>query len=90
MFNDKAKFKFEIGDTVKHVAQGSCDEKTTIRFSSSEVRYFICERMMQECPGGIQKHYTTRPVLKGGVGKDCRHIQFLEIELVKSEPFKEE
>ena len=78
-------FKFEIGDVVKHVAQSTKNESLL----RSECRYFIVERELQECSGGIQRHYCARAILIGGVGAQETQIRrYNEIELVKSEKFK--
>jgi hypothetical protein len=88
-------YKFEVGDTVTHAAAASWraedqakkedgDQEKGLRLwgdsYSPEQRWFIVERHLQECPGGVQKHYTCRGVSRGGsVTKD--YFRFNEIEL---------
>lgn len=82
------KFKYEIGQTVFHTAAATWeaeevkdDEKRLwARGFYSEQRWFIIERMAQECPGGVQKHYVCRGVSRNGsVTKEF--FKFNEIEL---------
>lgn len=83
-------YKFNLGDTVTHVsaAQWEVDEQKKQDEEhhfwrpdrASEQRWFIVERQSQECPGGIQRHYTCRGVSRsGGVTKEF--FRFNEIEL---------
>ena len=92
MFNKNGEygFKFELGDTVKHKTQ-EIDYKDGLRWGSTgiECRYFIIERLLQQCPGGTQRHYLCRAVTKTNVSvseNDSKRLN--EIEIVLSEPFK--
>jgi len=81
-------FKFEIGSFVR-LAISESQKHSEIRWGKdrhSEMRGQILGRFLDECPGGIQRHYDIRwtnfdgPCLKNL----SRH---LEIELVASQAF---
>lgn len=72
-----SEFKFNIGDTLTHVA--GCGEKL-----------FVVERTLQEFPGGIERHYFCRVISRVGLGGNL--VQFNETELKevpKPDPAKE-
>lgn len=84
------EFKFSIGQTVKHIATATWEtEKQDVSIkwvlpSNIEQRWFILERHSQECPGGVQLHYTCRGVVRGGgITKEC--FRFNEVELMPLE-----
>lgn len=67
-------FKFKIGDRVRHIAR-------TSEFMEGKVEdIFIVQRMLEQCPGGIQLHYTCRAL--GDEGMATNLIRFNEVELV--------
>lgn len=87
------EFKFKIGQTVFHTAAATWeaeeiaegDRKNWPRGFFSEQRWFIIERMTQECPGGVQKHYVCRGVSRsGGVTKEFFKFNEIELEEVKN------
>jgi hypothetical protein len=85
-------FKFKVGNIVRHVAQGDpvpeTKENRWLSVRGDEVRYFILERSLQQCYGGlIQKHYLCRPVLQRAAMPDRERYTFTEPELMLSEPF---
>lgn len=97
----EVNYKFEVGDTVTHVAavnwevqeqakEKDKDEKGLAGWGRgyfSEQRWFIIERHLQECPGGVQKHYTCRGVSRGGVvTKDYFRFNEIELSTVNKEP----
>jgi len=80
-------FKFEIGDVVKLAVSANQSASWMGKTIHRELRGLIVERRLEECPGGIQRHYTIRFVRSDGEFSDnTRHN---EIELVASEPFPE-
>ena len=82
-------FKFGLGDTLRHVVAGNHDDNTSGGWagSSNDCRYFVLEQVAQICPGGLQIHYACRVVSRSGVF-DKASMNFLEHELVLSEPFE--
>lgn len=60
-------FKFGVGDIVTHKLGG--------------MRILIIERLSQECPGGVQRHYTAR-VLDGlrRMSQDLERFNEIELE----------
>lgn len=81
---DDYGFKFKIGENVTTVFYKETEKKEF--FGRRNVTGFIVERMLQECPGGIQRHYLCR--LSSSDGGDCGkdYVRFNEIELIKLEP----
>lgn len=73
-------FKFEIGQTVKHVAQ-DLSPKYRVQWQREESQWFIVSRLLEQCPGGVQRHYVCRGVSSYGVVAD--YIKFNEVELEK-------
>ena len=57
-------FKFEIGDFVQHVVSRGRESR----------KMQIIERWYQECPGGVQLHYSCRAY-------QCNSARFIEIEI---------
>jgi len=88
---DETGFKFKVGDwakTIGHAGITINDSPGSWRFGAVDIRYHIVERLYQECPGGVQRHYICRPnMIDGGIGRE--YIRMNEIELVAAEPFKE-
>lgn len=96
-------FKFKVGDFVQHAALGEFVEDPTgigcsTRDSKSwtyslsyndRIRLQVVERWLQQCHGGVQKHYHLRVVGREGV-VDKTTIQVTEQELVLSSPFRAE
>lgn len=84
-------FEFKIGSFVR-LAISEKQEDTPVRWplDGSEIhdeeRGQIVGRTLEECPGGIQKHYSIRWTSRKGrtIDKIYRHN---EIELVASEAF---
>lgn len=72
-------FKFKVGGTVKHVASNIRSEK------GGTAVFFIVERLLQQCPGGIQIHYDGRHIFEDG-GVSIRVIRVNEIELEEYNP----
>jgi hypothetical protein len=62
-------FKFAVGDFVQHVVASNRESR----------KMQIIERWYQECPGGVQLHYTCHAY-------QCNTVKFIEIEL---EPYAE-
>ena len=88
--------KFKVGDVVEHVgvevqelpedeARKMPDEIDM--FHREALRFFIVERLVQECPGGFQVHYRARPMNKQGPTTTAT-VQLNEIEVRASQPFK--
>lgn len=79
-------FKFKIGQTVQHAAavEWEIDEQKKDNFDwpsrNTEQRWFIIERIAQECPGGVQRHYVCRGVSRNGSVTKELH-KFNEVEL---------
>lgn len=98
-----AVFKYPINAIVQPAALGDYVEAPTgihaektkdsdwsyaLTFSGSRsFRYQIVERLLQQCHGGIQKHYLVRLVTHEG-GVDRQLIQLTEDELVLAAPFR--
>jgi len=60
------QFRFEIGQTVRHVA-------------GWQSRLFVVSRFLEQCHGGIQRHYSCRQICLGM--PDDELVRFTEIEL---------
>ncbi len=76
-------FKFKVGAVVRHVV---CAQVPYDRYSPEQYRFVVTGRTLEECSGGIQRHYTARSVGRsGGTGVNLVHLH--ELELVASEPF---
>lgn len=72
-----ALFKFKIGDVLQMA-------HTPYRARSS--RLHVVERLLQQCPGGVQLHYRCRAFVgDGNCGREL--TQLVETELQLSEPF---
>jgi hypothetical protein len=100
-FLDKV-FKFKVDDIVQPAALGDYAEVVTGMGKTSKdgmqtwsthlsfrdtLRYHVVERWIQQCHGGIQKHYHCRGVNAQGV-IDKALYQFTEGELTIAAPFK--
>lgn len=75
-------FKFGVGGVVKHVISANQSDYV------SDKRGFVIERIWQECPGGVQRHYVIRWCSPSGI----LHTELMkcnEVELVASETFKD-
>lgn len=93
--------KFKIGDIVQPAALGDyvaepCgigreqkgDAEPTYNLSFHDtIRYQVVERWIQQCYGGIQKHYHLRLVNRDGI-VDRQLISLTEDELTLSRPFE--
>ncbi len=66
-------FKFKLGDTLHHAVP-----------SKMGTRLFVCERLLQECPGGVQLTYRCRAIRSFGELADG-YVSFIEQELVLAE-----
>jgi len=64
-------FKFEIGDTCVHTAVGTRHAKALL---------FIVERTLQQCPGGIQRHYGCRTVSVREITYGLTNFNEIELE----------
>ena len=73
-------FKFELGDLVVHrgEAAGFRVSHSRVRFGTKPMVLVVCERVWQECPGGVQLSY----VVSGGAVK----VNILEIALEAFDP----
>jgi hypothetical protein len=81
-------FKFEIGSFVRHIgARPSAPAKRGFYYKESEERMQIVERLLQQCPGGTQRHYKCRLFNASGGFAD-RENMLNEIELVASAAFE--
>ena len=81
-------FKFSIGDTLRPVAAAVPLKIGTGRrlLGGEDVRLFVVGRKLEECPGGVQRHYVCRyHTSTGHFG--TTFTEFNEIELVASQPF---
>lgn len=67
-------FKFQIGQVVKLVAQPDTEAFTRL------YRLQVVERLLHECPGGVQRSYHCRIV--SGMPSD-HLVSFNEIELAE-------
>jgi len=76
----EVKFKFGIGDIVYHKLPSKAD---LIIKEAEKTPFFVLERILQECPGGIQIHYKCRCGYFGkGMNVEPSNIyDFNEIEL---------
>ncbi len=76
-----ALFKFKVGQIVQSVfTPDSQEEKEKIPWARSFQSYQIIERLLQECSGGVQKHYLCRGgAADGSLTKD--YIRLNELEL---------
>jgi hypothetical protein len=80
-------FKFKIGEIVEHVGTHNIREKTAVIFSRKS-RLMIIGRVLDECPGGVQRHYDCRAIINGD-SPATNIVRFNEIEVkkfVESEP----
>lgn len=73
-------FKFSIGEMV--YLKTVLDE-IMVRADLGDEQYpksaMVLERILQECPGGVQRHYT--------IGREGQQFRFMEIELTKLNEF---
>lgn len=85
-------FKFKIGQFVQHVGKLTHAKKGRDfgwAIGAAPVRFLVVERVLQECPGGIQRHYTCRAVFADGHIKDSL-FQMNEVELIEEAVAAEE
>lgn len=80
---DAFGFKWKVGDVVspKFSTQEKEDEATGWLRNRNSIKLHIVERLYQECPGGVQRHYICRPIDYTGGTPHVKCIQFNEIEL---------
>lgn len=95
-------FRFKIGDTIQHAALGDFIEEPTGTHASrpkgdewsfglsfrETVRYYIEERYIIECHGGIQKFYKARAICPDGRIDTSPASNIPEFSAVKAAPFK--
>lgn len=78
-------FEFQIGDTLTHRALLEPPVPAAVP------RFFVLERIQQECPGGIQRHYTCRLVCalqqQDGSFFQDQKLTILETELTSYSEF---
>lgn len=88
-----AVFDFKIGDSVTHV--GFAPHYETSQFPGYvgyPQRYFVVQRVLEQCPGGVQKHYHCRAVMHdtgsrlGGQVITERIVVLNEVELRAFDP----
>jgi len=95
-------FKFKVNDFVQTAALGEYVEYAdgisrhsndggkmwdfSLSFSDT-IRYQVVERQLQQCHGGVQRHYVVRGINKNGL-IERQGFLFTEDELVLSAPFK--
>lgn len=78
--------KFKVGDTVKHklMLDVSVQEKPYVSISDSRIaKFYIIERLIQECYGGIQIQYKTRPITAIFAFGEREFVVFTEPEIEK-------
>lgn len=63
------------------------NDRFTLNFETQGVRYQIVERLLQQCHGGIQKHYKVRLVSLNGV-MERDYFCVTQDELTLSRSFK--
>ena len=71
-------FKYGVGDFVRS-SFCAIDPDAISKRESLCSTLQIVERMYQECPGGVQLHYTCRPY---GMISPEQYVRFNEIELI--------
>lgn len=83
MFNNDYGFKFKIGDIVIHIGSSLIQEEDKIDsiFRMGQEKLLIVGRILDECPGGIQRHYDCRPIINKNPA--TKLVRFNEIELKK-------
>lgn len=88
---DDFGFKFKIGELVQIqilpiVIKMKKDDRLSWLSAKTEIGKFrIVERILQECPGGIQRIYVVRSISETGhIGAD--YIKLNEIEIKPYEP----
>jgi hypothetical protein len=91
LLNRDFGFKFKIGQTVEHIGSHPIrnKDKKIIMFSRKQ-KLFIVGRLLDECPGGVQRHYDVRAIL-GDSSLATNLVRFNEIELkefIEEEEFK--
>jgi len=85
---DDYGFKFKVGDTVRFKCLRLTKESRAL---AKRPKGMVLERLLQECPGGIQRHYELRIFHDSGYDSAIGSIhRFNEIELEKYEPQNEE
>lgn len=78
--NNDFGFKFKIGEYVRHVGSDLINDTKEIYISRNE-KFFVVGRVLEECPGGIQRHYDVRPLVLGSPA--TKLVRFNEIELMQ-------
>jgi hypothetical protein len=80
-------FKFKIGEVVTHTAfdLGEAARKKGLKIQ----RMLICTRLIDECAGGVQRHYLVRSIVeeygRHGVAIDLLKLGELELVAVPTE-----
>ena len=69
-------FKFKLGDTVTHAVLANVKSDAGNRLPPT-ARWFVVSRLLEECPGGAQKHYRCRGVSRSG-SVVASSVDFLE------------
>lgn len=61
-------FRFALGDLVEHVGAAPCNaESLVINWGHDQrVKLVIIDRILEQCHGGVQRHYTVRAVTAHG------------------------
>lgn len=89
---DDMGFKFKVGDVLQAIFTPKTiekDEEPSWVRAKEVFKLHVIERLYQECPGGIQRHYICRPITAKDGSPHIKYIQFNEIEVVAyEEPVK--
>lgn len=59
-----------------------------LQFSDPKCIYHVVERVLQQCHGGIQRHYMVRQMISNGV-VERQLLQLTEDELIPANPFRQ-
>ncbi len=73
-------FKFKIGDLVQFRSGRNSRWNNKTQFQRIDWQLVVIERMVQECPGGIQLQYRVRDVVN-----PVAHLWLNEVEIAKPE-----
>lgn len=83
MSEEALGFKWKVGDVVMPkfaIVQEDTNDDWRSLYKNEDMRLHIVERLYQECPGGVQRHYDCRPMSSKGI-PHMKYIRFNEIEL---------
>ena len=76
---DAYGFKFQIGDIVAPVGSIPFSPEE-FSWDQSRGKFHIIGRLLEECPGGIQRHYDVRSrTAKGSVSMPCLKMTAIEL-----------